>query len=192
MEANADRMKSLVVAKYKEDTLWTQLISPPKWDVKVLDKSDNLHAPWDWKLENAPGREAHTYLFEILDIWHSQYSWPEEIAFCQGNPFDHDSLFLEHLSDDSIRTYGDIYECPSDGGPHMVNANLDELCLRVGIKPRSTYRFIAGCQFRVTAGQIRQHPIEVYEFLLAYSKLGTTPHCAWTLERFLPTLFGIL
>lgn len=189
-------MKVLVVAKYKEDIEWLTLVPrerPNGFRIFVYDKGDGAQfydkCDFAYSLNNYPGREAHTYMEHIVRLYYRPMA---DTVFCQGAPHPHDPLFLEHLSDDSIRTYGDIYECPSDGGPHMVNANLDELCLRVGVKPRSTYRFIAGCQFRVTAEQIRQHPIEVYEFLLAYSKLGTTPHCAWTLERFLPTLFGIL
>lgn len=179
-------MKTLVVARYKENIDWLAQV-PKEWERVVIDKSLDEE-------RNYPGREAHSYLDFIVCLYWGMIP-DETFVFAQAHPFDHDPYFIAHLADDNVKTYGDIYVCNSDGGEHMTGAMLDELCERIGIKPPQVYRFPAGAQFRVTAEQIKRHPIEVYEFLLAYTKLpsvradGRTS--AHVLERMWIHLFDI-
>lgn len=178
--------RTIVVARHKEDTGW--LDSVHGLIPVVYDKSADVDEPWNWKLKNI-GFEANTYLHWIVDSLSGNAPMPDEVVFCQGNPFDHDPDFLLHLQDESVRHYGPVLTCPPNGGPGMLDGMLDEYCRVFGLPVQSEYRFIAGAQFRVTRDQITAHPLAFYEALLAITKLD--PRSPYKLERLWPLIFRI-
>lgn len=71
----------LVIAKYKEDVSWLEVMPYP---ARVYDKSD-APSPGATALPNL-GRETHTYLHHILTHYPD---FPEYTLFSQGWPFEH-------------------------------------------------------------------------------------------------------
>lgn len=178
--------REIVVARYKEDVSW--LLSVAGFACTILDKSDDIHEPWNGRLRNV-GRESNTYLHWIVNALTGSSPMPDEVVFCQGRPFDHDPKFMVHLADDSVRHYGDIYICTPDGGPHMGDAFLHEYCRVFGLPILPQYKFVAGAQFRLSAEQIKARPLEFYEGLLAITKLQ--PRAPYSLERLWGVIFGL-
>lgn len=84
-----DKMYKCVIAKYKEDLLWTKDLP---CEVIVLNK-DPDDSSWDINYNNI-GRESESYTRYIIDNYENLN--PEDIiVFLQGNPFDH--LDMEEL-----------------------------------------------------------------------------------------------
>lgn len=178
-------MKTLVVAKFKEDTGWTEKVKD--FEIDVFDKGADNHAPWNGTLENV-GREANTYLEFIVEAIEGNAVFPDEVVFCQGNPFAHDPDFLKHLNDESVRTFGEWWTCDAKTDLHWADSNLDEYCKVFGLPVQTTYHFTMGAQFRVTVEQINARPLAFYEALLALTKFSD--RAPFILERLWPIIFG--
>jgi hypothetical protein len=179
-------MRTIVVAKFNEDVSW--LLQLNGWACEIWDKGRDVHEPYNWKLRNV-GREAHTYLHWIVGALKGPRKLPEEVVFCQGNPFDHDRDFIAHLNDPAFAFFGAVSGCPSSGEPHMGDAILDDYCRVLGLPVQPEYKFVAGAQYRLTAKQIRSRPLAFYECLLALTKLENK--APWSLERLWPAIWGI-
>lgn len=146
-------MRSIVIAKYKEDISWVQKI-PKGWNIHIYDK-DMENFP------NAPGREAHTYLHFI---YHNYDSLEGDYIFCQGNPFDHCPTFLDELYLGAIS--GKKYPCtridrsmPSDGKALQTAKAIEHL----GLVVPENWEFVAGANFKAKAADIKRHPKEFYK-----------------------------
>lgn len=175
-------MNALIVAKYREDIGWLDGI-PDGFEVCVGNKGDEIHEARN--MLNI-GREANTYLDFIVKCYRRLRG---DLVLCQGNPFDHDKDFIAHLGDESVRWYGPISGCPSSGEPHMDDAYLDEHCRVLGLPILGDYKFVAGAQYRLTAGQIHSRPLEFYKALLALTFIN--PRAPYVLERLWPSIWGI-
>jgi hypothetical protein len=80
-------MVEVVIAKYKEDTAWTQGLKHP---YIIYDKSDSpLY--YSVRLPNI-GREAHTFLYHIVTNYHKL---ADVTVFLQGKPDDHVTFGIE-------------------------------------------------------------------------------------------------
>ena len=140
-------MRTIVVAKYKEDVSWLSKLDG--WNIVVLDKNGNM--------ENPVGREAHSYLWFIVNNYENLQG---EYVFCQGNPFDHCYNFLDVISHET--RFGRTVTCDLKGFPDHVGLPLEEYIEAVGINTPEELSFIAGCQFKTTAEKIKAQPLELY------------------------------
>lgn len=171
-----------VVARHSEDVSWLESI-PFDHRLMLFDKSEEPD-PRAIRLENF-GREANTYLRFITEYYDRIKG---DVIFCQGNPFDHCPDFTAWLQDESVRLYGDVLDC-TIGGSYDQRSLVHEYCRVFGLPVQSSYRFVAGAQFRVTAEQIHVRPREFYTAL--FWATFVDPEAAYTLERLWPTIFGI-
>lgn len=88
----------LVVARYNEDVSWLESVDLPSV-IYNKGRSDLLFARsdiWIRQLYNV-GREAHTYLWHILNNWNNL---ADTTIFTQGDPFTHSPDFLGRLLHD--------------------------------------------------------------------------------------------
>jgi hypothetical protein len=171
-------MNTLVVAKWKEDVGWLSQVSG--WNMALFDKGAG-------QLPNYPGREAHTYLHWIVENY---WNLPAEVAFCQGNPFDHCPSFLRDLQDNTRRIYGHLTEsCDPDGMPRIRGLRLNDYALACGFEAKQKYTFVSGAQFRLNWNQITQRPITLYAGLLFMCKVE--PLSGYILERLWNDLFSL-
>lgn len=170
-------MKTLVVARYREDVSWITRV-PKDWTVRVYDKGAGA-------LPNR-GREDYAYLFHIITNYDEIDG---DVAFVQGNPFDHCPKVLEYLTDDRIRTYGYCEDCDQSGMPRIAGLCLDGHSAELELPIPARYKFIAGAQFRVSPEQIHAHPLSFYREL--FRRSGTIPNMPWALERLWPTIFKL-
>ncbi len=145
-------MKSIVIAKYKEDIGWVSLI-PSGWNIHIYDKDRNM--------ENAPGREAHTYLKFIYDNYDSLEG---DYIFCQANPFDHCPTFLDELYQGAIP--GKAYPCTRDSRTEIDRGKaleVDGYIKLLDLEVPEQWEFIAGAQFKAKASDILKRPREFYK-----------------------------
>jgi hypothetical protein len=174
-------MKSLVVARYKEDVSWLSKVSP-EWTVKVYDKGAG-------DLPNFPGREAHTYLHHIVMNLYQQ-GIGDETAFVQGNPFDHCPSLLSDLESPTVRVYGNhIEDCDPDGMPRIHGMHLNDFCRALDLPELPRFKFVAGAQFRITCEQLLHHSIKDYAGLLFLCK--TEPLSGYIMERLWNSIFEL-
>jgi len=161
----------IVAANNHEDYEWTTPLKE-RWNVHV----NIVYQP--------KGREADSYLSWICSTW----AYPDEIVFVQGDPFKHDLDFLKHLEDPSVRYYGEVVECNADGAPHY-EAPLHAFCEDFELPKPTTFRFVAGAQYRISKQQLQTRPISIYHHMLEVcQKESKAP---WVMERLWPLIWGI-
>lgn len=170
-------MNTLVIARYKEDVSWANSI--PGWRVVIYDKGAG-------QLPNWPGRDLHTHLHHIVTHYEELDG---DVAFVQGNPFDHWPSLVRDLQDPTVRVYGRVEACDSNGMPRIANMWLNEYTIAMGLPIPSQWKFICGAQCRVTAAQILNRPKSLYESLLFHAKAD--PYSSWRLERLWHVILGI-
>lgn len=132
---------------------------------------------------NPLGRESHTYLDWILTG-----EMVDEVVFCQGNPFNHDPDFLEHLNDPEIRYYGEVHDCDKNARP-SYSAHMHSWCDVLGLEKRALWQFVAGAQYRVTYDQIRRHSQNFYSAMLQLANIE--PDSPWIFERLWPLIWNV-
>lgn len=166
-------MKALVVAACNgENTDWTKSLAS-EW-MLFIDRT-----------KNPLGRDAYVYLDWIV---HYYRDLPDEVAFAQGNPFDHDPNFLANLANPEVRWYGWKSSCNGKGLPQW-ETNLDAWCDVFELPRQISYVFIAGAQYRVAAEQIRNRSLSFWTALLKLTEVNhKTP---WDYERLWPLIYGI-
>lgn len=177
---------TIIVARFNEDISWLADLHE-QYIAFVYEKG--TPQPWTpkWAILNNSGREAGTFLYFITT--HYNQLVDDEYIFCQANPFDHDKDFLEHIKDPEIRTYGAILGCDPNGQPQCDWTDLHSLSKVLGLPLMDEYRFVQGSQFRLTAEQIKNRPIEFYEACLAITKINElSPYC---FERLWNEIFGL-
>ncbi len=144
-------MKSIVIAKYTEDKSWIKDI-PSGWNIHLYDKDRNL--------ENAPGREAHTYLKFIVDNYESLEG---DYVFCQGNPFDHTPDFLGNIYVGELP--GKDYPCTRHNRSNLTDSNalqMDKYIRLLELEVPENWEFRAGAQFKAKAEDILKRPRDFY------------------------------
>lgn len=178
----------LVVARYNEDLSWV----PEGLQVTIYNKGEPIERPCI-QLPNV-GRETQTYLHHIV----CNYEANEPLIFCQGNPLDHDPYFLERIKFEENKAFGMVLDCDRNGGQQVQWCPMHEYCTVLGLPRLSSYRFIAGAQFRACAHQIRSRPLHFWKALLALSELPESSVDGmggsvfpWVFERLVPQLFAL-
>ena len=91
--------KLLVVARYNEDVNWLKDVNRDIYDVSIINKGPYLLEQYHNHLWNSAnvGRDIHSYYFAIIHM----YKYLKDyncVAFCQGNPFDHQPDWLNILN----------------------------------------------------------------------------------------------
>jgi len=160
-----------VIAQYHEDVSW----------------ADNLEKTVITKDTHLPniGREASSYLLFILN----NYSTLEgEYVFCQGNPFPHAPKFLEDVH--KTNYFGDTVQCNLDGSPHHPNLPIHETLIGLELQHGPQLSFKPGCQFKLTAEQIRQKPYSFYAKL--FSVFTLNDNMAYIFERLPKSIWDCL
>ncbi len=170
-------MKTIVVARSNnEDVSWLNQLSKD-WTIEVCSH----HHPM--------AREAYAYLSHITEFY-STFQDEDEIAFCQGNPFDHCPDFIEALKSDSV-CFGWREKCDKVGMPRGDWMPMWSYCEVLGLPLKESYTFIPGAQFKVTGQQITSCSIYFYRTLLNLCHLRKPDKVSWVLERLWPIIFDI-
>jgi hypothetical protein len=121
-------MYVIVVARYNEDTTWTN----EHQNVVLYDKSDRP-VPGGVPLRNV-GREADTYLRYIVDNWDNL---PEYVAFLQGWPFDH--MLGDHVEHGLVR--------PSKASPFLARRTNEPIDKYKELYFREYYQLLFGQEY---------------------------------------------
>ena len=175
--------KTLVVARYQEDSSWYERI-PRGWSLLEVQKGREVPNT---------GREASSYLWAILQKYDTLAD-DDLMAFVQGDPFDHCPdidifLLLDHPTD-GFRALGDYtYVSGGDGRPHHDGIPVAKRYEDWLGKPwPGCVRFAPGAQFVVTGRDIKRHPKAFYRRLLHVMHEDWNP---WILERLWPAIFEV-
>ena len=96
-----------IIARYNEDINWVKDLEIPYLIVnKGAPITDPDLTPYIIEMENSVnGREAHTYLWYIIEHYESL---PDKLIFLQGHPFDHQSQIIRLLSPISVADMPDF------------------------------------------------------------------------------------
>jgi hypothetical protein len=176
-------MKTVVIAKFNEDTSWMPS--------KLLEQ--NVVAKIVHKIHDCPnvGREPFSFLWYII----SQYDKLEgEYYFVQGNPFDHcPNLFAEiEKGVDTFKWLGkgeERYVSDHNGNPHHGGLPVgDVLCRLTNVCGINHFTFTPGGQFAVTAEIIKKKPLYFYLLALTIMAENFESH-PWCFERIWERIF---
>jgi hypothetical protein len=173
--------KTLVVAKYKEDTNWTKDVASD-WRVLIITK--------DVDIPNA-GREAASYFYAIIK--HYNQIKPQDIwAFSQGNPFDHAPDIVTQLNQpiEGYTALGGHVTKTTDGNGGDDHPNLPvkekyELWLKKDFPGHIEFK--PGAQFMINGQAILKHPKDWYIQMMDNSTEAYNPY---VLERLWPEIFA--
>jgi hypothetical protein len=195
----------LVVARYQEDLAWVRNI-PPSIRVKLYNKGLSLAGtfPDEILLPNI-GREAHTYLWHIIENYDSL---ADLTVFTQGKPFDHapdlhkllKAAANGELIVNDFKWLGFLVDTDDQRGrrlfvPWSKNLLREELPLDefyaalFGKKAPEWFRFYGGAQFMVNGEWVRQRPREFYK--RALQLVVASPLAAHCMERIWDYVFGV-
>jgi hypothetical protein len=185
----------IVVARYKEDLSWVDMINPA-YTVTVYNKHDGENL-----VENI-GRESHTYLHHIIQRYDSLADYT---LFVQGAPLEHCDIFYQSLDhfcslkekqDFSflLDSSSNMIQCDNNGQPYGI---VNESMIPVGyVYEKITMRkspgfFISspGSQFIVSKKAIKNWKLEFYKKAIetiSYSSNPLEGHC---FERMFPMIF---
>ncbi|WP_420147510.1 DUF3431 domain-containing protein [Spirosoma sp.] len=200
----------LVVAHYNENLNWLRNV-PKELAVTVYDKSsDAVDERSVISLPNI-GREAHTYLYHLVDRYDSLADWT---VFCQGKPFDHAFDFKKSLRDfvtapDSLSTHypqgfgwlGHLIDTDDNQGDRLFRSwsknedgrGLDLLGFHRALFEADgpgQYTFVLGAQFVVHRSLVHQKPVSFYQHALNVSI--SFPDAAHCFERSWDRIFGVV
>ncbi len=168
----------LVVARYNESVAWTAQ-HRGTWNVHIVQK--------DRDVPNI-GREGSSYLWWIIQNYDSLKDG-DRVAFAQGHPYDHCPRFDDFLR--SAIMLGAVLYCDQDGWPNHpgLRSSLNRGQEIFKIPHRYEIQFVAGAQFSVTAGAIKDRPISQYEE--AYQWCLEDPVAGWAIERLWMQIFKL-
>lgn len=182
----------IVISRYNEDLSWTDTLH---YEKTIYNKGDNLELD-HIQLPNI-GREAHSYLYHIVNNYYSIDDWT---IFLQGYPFDHCSNII-----DIINRIPESLLLLKQCGPgcyylsdkNLVETQKDVEHLRVYsqdlydqlfITPKTTFEFSSGAQYLVHKNNILNKPVNFYSNIL--SNYNWNSHIPWSIERLWPDIFG--
>lgn len=164
---NVNNGMHFVIARFNEDISWAYGLKKT-----VIQKGKDM--------PNI-GREPASYLLYIIN----NYAIMEgEYVFCQGNPFDHCPNFLEEVK--TTNHFGGNHVSDMNGSPDHPGLPMKEFCEKLGIEDR-TFVFKAGCQFKLTADEIRSIPYNKYVEM--FNLMIQNELHAWVFERMPITLW---
>jgi hypothetical protein len=190
-------MKRLaVISRFNENLDWINELKIP---YLIYNKGENnINFPFTSIPNN--GRESETFLRYIIENYSNL---PDEIAFIQGNPFDHCNDILSHLNSKNITTYQiknkvtflmnkhlEKYylECDINGGPHHSGLPIKETLNQIGIEHDDDLIFSQGAQYLVLKSCIISKPLEWWEQLYEFHNSdGLLP---WVFERIWPLIYA--
>lgn len=172
--------KCIVVAKYQEDTTWTNKID--NCDIIIYRKGHNI--------PNI-GREDYTYLYHIVNNYNNLHDFT---VFCQGNPFDHCKNFLKIIHTEkefyalsNVLVHDDEYGHPNHTNNMKQKLPIGEKSKELLNDNRKIFRFNPGAQFILSKNRIQLNSLDFYQKLLKYSE--TDKLAPWTLERLWRIIF---
>lgn len=174
-------MNTLVVARHREDIRWLVDV-PVFWRTMLVQK--DKHVP-------NVGREATSYLWAILELY-DRLDGDDQVAFVQGNPFDHCPRLIEELLDfthefsplGEWRTVTDGEGRPDHPGLPVAERFTDWF----GVPWPGKLFFTAGAQFMVPGRKILKHPKSSYETLMG--DVMAEEKGAWLMERYWESLLS--
>jgi len=163
----------LIIARHVENVEWTD-----RYDAFIVQKGEHLPNR---------GREPSSYLWYILEHWDKLKG---HYMFLQGYPFDHCSDIDGQIEEIPFKWLGNhSHTCDMRASPQ------DNIDLKKFIKEAQIERmvdqitFLAGCQFIVSAEQIKKRPREFYENLLKLMD-NEEERYPWAFERCVELIFG--
>lgn len=162
-----------VIARYKEDISWVEQI-PNKFHTKYEIIQKDLDMP-------NVGREPSSFFFYIIKNYAQLRG---DYYFLQGYPFDHAP---DVLTTDK-RYFGDLHRCDSNGNPDHLGLRMHEVLDVLGLEGKD-FLFRAGCQFKVSAEEIRKHPIDFY--LRCFALCCMDDSYPYVFERIMPLIFDL-
>lgn len=184
----------LVISKYNEDTTWIKDVNS-NIKITIYDKSiDPLVG--SISLPNV-GREINTYFTHIVNNFEDL---SDVIFFCQGNPFQHISYFIElinNLDNNNYKPTLIVEEClfyntcygnklittDNYGKPHDfrgINVSNTWNVLFETTQP-NIIEFSPGCQFKITKNQIINRGKDF--FIKCLNTTNNNEFSAWEFER---------
>lgn len=185
-------MKKLIVSRYNEDINWLEKIN---FNYTIYNKGlDDISYPYI-RLRNV-GRETDTYLNYIISNYNKL---PEIVVFCQGNPFDHGSDFLEIVNKTNDleniiwlgTNWGPVTK-DYQGGPGERILPMLDMCWMLFNKKydiTKTFTFSAGAQYMVPKKYILNKSLNWW--INAYTTFDAHIETAgWMFERLWPEIFN--
>lgn len=157
-------METYIIARYQEDVSWA-------------DKLKKVIVQKGVDMENV-GREPASYFHFIIKNYDDLEG---DYVFCQGNPFDHAPDLLKG-------NFGTLHWCNDRGAPEHEGLPVDETLKHLKLPTYSQYGFVAGCQFKVSAEQIREWPVSFYQ--KCYDVCISDPLIPYVFERIMPIIFN--
>lgn len=180
----------LIVARYNENLDWIKNINLPH---TIYNKGEDIES--NEYLSVVPlinkGRESDTYLRFIIDNYDTL---PENIIFCQGNPFEHCSNFIEivHTSFDTNTSVTNLshWIVTEDlhGNPYAAGYGMTGMLEKLNIPLTVTeFVFPAGAQYIVNKYNIINKSKEWW--VRAYEQHDSNVLSPWIFERLWPIIF---
>ena len=163
--------KTVVVAKFKEDTNWVESLPCSYF---IVEKGK--HLPNE-------GRESLSYLWYIIENWSKLNG---TYVFMQGNPTPHWFNYKNELDlEDFDFTWRgqSSYNCRKDGVPQHSGLAIEEFAkeANISLPEDNNINFVAGGQFIVTAKKIKSKGKKFYKKL--YEMHTTYKKAPWIMER---------
>ena len=192
-------MKHLVVSRYKEDLSWLDEV-PEDINIYLYNKGESSGRDDEILLPNI-GREAHTFLYHVINNW---FSFPDYFIFSQGNPFDHDSNFLKKISDnESYKENKIVYLSNMNiieglngnkGHQHPDGIDIKSYLTKLQVTTKQTsVNFAPGAQYIVPMQKVRRFGIHTYKRMLGMIESSENPENpieAYAYERIWSILYG--
>lgn len=175
-------MNLLTVAKYDEDTSWTQFL-PKNWEVSIIEKGVDLPNK---------GREASSYLFNIIKYYDTLQDI-DKMAFVQGLPVVDTGRFRPNILNQTLHGFNILDGssgaiCTGLGEPLHPGLSVAENYERYLKKPFPGLVVFAACaQFIVTGELIKSFDKSFY--LDLYDVTMEDALSPWWLERLWSSIF---
>lgn len=164
----------IIVAKYKENTDWTNKYP----EAIVLTKGVDVHNI---------GREVGTYIDYIIEHYEELEG---KYFFVQGNPYDHCPSIEEEFNNTNgdFRWFSNRYfTCDMMGRPHD-NIDIKAFLNNIGVTYNSDkITFYGCCLFMVSAERIKKYPKSFYENL--WNIIANDAKACYAFERCIGILY---
>jgi hypothetical protein len=176
----------LIVARYKEDISWLGDLNANIIIYNKFYDEGNL-------LPNI-GREAHTYLYHIINNYDNL---TDIVGFIQGDATENNighrevvTTTINNLNQETVYPiyFGRPHTCDTNGLPHHAGLPISNF-LSLFDMDTNTINFYSGAQFIVTKSIITSRPRGFYQQLL--NMISEEPNSieAYVLERIWPYIF---
>jgi hypothetical protein len=178
----------IIVSRFNEDLKWTLEYPFNKFQYIVYNKGNqDIDIP-NTSVPNV-GRESDTYLRFIIDHYNDL---PDKIIFCQGNPFDHCSNFIDLINQNHIEDliYLAHYVTTDDdnGCPNHCGLNIKEILHSLNLENPGHFTFPTGAQYIVSKKLIQNKSLDWWK--QCYDIHQTNHNSPWIYERIWPLIFN--